>query len=221
MKTRSRFVFRSTLTASAVVAALIGFYPIQARADTIGLTFTGGSSGGNGFDVVGWAFVLSDPLLVTQLGVWDSTGSGLSISHTVTIWTDPTGTPLAQATVPSGPGPETNNFRYVTLTTPVLLAPGNYAIGDFSPAFGDSIVIEAATITTASGVTYNGSRSDFSMGNVFPSGDAGNTTNSYFGPNFQFVSPTTSVPDSGSTWILLLLGLTVPFGLKRVIRQPL
>ena len=47
-------------------------------------------------------------------------------------------------------------------------------------------------------------------------GDAGSNPNSYFGPNFQFTTPT-SAPDAGSTWTLLLASLAATLGLKVVL----
>jgi hypothetical protein len=208
------------LTPALVLATLISLCSIQVRADTIALSFTGGQLSQFGDDAtVGWAFNLSNPVLLTQLGVWDDAGNGLTQPHTVTIW-DSTGTIVeAQAIVPSGTGAETNNFRYVTLTMPVLLAAGNYTIGAFYALneTGDAFAIDATTISTASGVTYSGSRAV--VGNSFPSGDIGGQPNSYFGPNFQFTSASPSVPDPGSTLMLLLLGLTAVLGLGCVVRQ--
>jgi hypothetical protein len=143
---------------------------------------------------------------VTQLGVWDENGNGLAQSHMVTIW-DSTGTAVAQVTIPSGTGAETNGFRYVSIGS-VLLAAGNYTIGAFYGALGsDTASVSSSAISTAAGVTYAGSRG--TADNAFPASDDFGLPNSYFGPNFQF---TTGVPtpDSGSTVSLLgcaLLGL--------------
>ena len=196
------------------VAAVIALCPIQTRADTIALSFTPSGTtvfGGAGSDTFGWGFSLSSPLVVTQLGVWDQNGDGLGQSHLVTIW-DSTGTQVAQGTVPSGTGPETNSFRYVSIG-PVLLAAGNYTIGAFYVALGSDVAsASASAISTAPGVTYAGSRSI--AGNAFPPTDALAIPNSYFGPNFQFTSPT-SAPDTGSTFGLLFLSSIVLLGANR------
>jgi hypothetical protein len=109
--------------------------------------------------------------------------------------------------------PLTDGFRYVSIPF-VLLPAGSYTIGGFAGASGpnppDPFVIEADTITTASGVTFTGSRGGNSTELVFPPGDFIDLPPGYFGPNFQF-----TVPDSGSTVSLLgfvLLGLA---GLRR------
>jgi VPDSG-CTERM motif len=136
---------------------------------------------------------------VTQLGLWDQNNDGLNTSHDVNIWTS-TGMLLATTTIPSGTGATlTNGFRYVSIPS-VLLPAGSYTIGGFYSTNSDLAAIQVSTITTASGVTYNGSRS--AGGFVFPTGDPAGRPNSYFGPNFQF-----SVPDTGTTCSLLGLSL--------------
>jgi VPDSG-CTERM motif len=200
------------------IAAVIALCPIQTRADMIALSFTPSGTtvfGGAGSDTFGWGFSLSSPLLVTQLGVWDENGDGLGQSHPVTIW-DSTGSPVAQVTVPFGTGPETNGFRYVPIGS-VPLAAGNYTIGAFYGALGTDVAsASASAISTAPGVTYTGSRSIAAIaGNAFPPTDAVlGIPNSYFGPNFQFTSPT-AVPDTGSTFALLFLSLIVLLGANR------
>ena len=196
-----------------VIAALMAVCPTLMRADTIALSFTGGSLGNAGQDLTfGYAFTLSSSVLVTQLGLWDQGNDGLNTSHDVTIWTS-TGTQEAQVTIPSGTGATlTNGFRYVSISS-VLLPAGSYTIAGFYSANSDLFAFSASTITPASGVTYNGSKSE--GGFAFPTGDIFSEPNSYFGPNFQFTVPT---PDAGSTVSLLgcaLLGLAV---LRRKLR---
>ena len=215
MKAKSLILSRTTLFFGGLIAALIACCPLQTRANTIALSFTGGPASPNASDVtLGWAFTLSSPVLLTDLGFGDYTGSGLADSHLVTIWTS-TGIQEAQGTVPSGTGATlTNGFRYEPITS-VLLVPGSYTIGAFFPSGGrDLATVNAGSIATASVVTYDGSRSE--VGNAFPSGNVWGFSNSYFGPNFQF---TTSVPDSGSTWALLLLGVTATFGLNLLLHR--
>ena len=66
---------------------------------------------------------------MTDLGVWDFNNNGLAESHVVTIW-DSASNPMAQATVDNS-GTLVDGFRYVSLTTPTLLLPGDYTIGDY------------------------------------------------------------------------------------------
>ena len=178
------------------------------------VSFTGGQSFhlSGGSATLGYAFTLSSPVLVTQLGLWDRFDDGLNTSHDVTIWTS-TGTQEAQVTIPSGTGATlTNGFRYVSIPS-VLLPAGSYVIGGFYSADSDSF-IDSASITPASGVTYDGSRS--SDGFVFPTGDIFGMQNSYFGPNFQF-GPA-GVPDTGSTLSLLGFASLGLVALRRKLR---
>lgn len=206
----------------------MAFCPVQARADTIALSFT--PSAQIGVPIIpltfGWAFSLSSPVLLTQLGLWDgpahtasgTVGDGLGQSHLVTVWTS-TGTQLAQETIPAGTSATlTDGFRYVSLTAAVVLPAGNYTIGAFFPVAGvlEPVASQAFTVSTASGVTYIGSRREHGSG--FPPGDISPVPNSWFGPNFQFTAPTT-VPDAASTWMLLLLGVTATLGLNFLLRR--
>lgn len=206
--------FRFPLLASAIAAALMAICPAQTRANTVALDFTGG----NGFVAdgitFGWAFSLSSAVLLTDLGVWDFGSDGLGNSYPVTIWTS-AGVQVAQATVPSGTsGTLVDEFRYVSVA-PTLLAPGNYTIAAYYTGFADFVIENAATITTASGVTYQGSKSEF--GNAFPSGDQYSQPNSFFGPNFQF---TTAVPDAGNTFLLMLGSVVALLLLRRATVDP-
>lgn len=150
---------------------------------------------------------------MTDLGVWDQNNDGLSESHLVTIWTS-TGTFVTSATVPSGTsGALVDEFRYLSIA-PTLLLAGDYVIGAYYGAPADIVAADAVSITTASGVTYTGSRAG--AGSALPPGDAFVFSNAYFGPNFQFTTELDGrlVPDASSTWMLMLLGLTGAFGLN-------
>jgi VPDSG-CTERM motif len=195
------------------VAAVIAWCPLQTRADTIALSFTPSGQTtitGAGTDTLGWAFSLSAPVTVTQLGVWDQGGDGLTREHQVTIW-DSTGTLiLAQTTVPSGMGATLDSgFRYVSIGS-VVLAAGNYTIGALfigtpTSTSNEDVAINAVGIGTNSPVTYQGSRGE--PGDAYPATDNYiSQSNSYFGPNFQFTT-STSVPDAGTTGSLFGLSL--------------
>ena len=173
-------VIKHYIPLGALTAALIAFCPLQTRANTLAISFTGGTAVGIGANVTaGCAFTLSSPVLVTELGLWDFGNDGFDTSHVVTIWTS-TGTQEAQGTIPSGAGAIlTNGFRYVSIA-PVLLPAGSYTIGGFySSTDSDQIVTSASTITTASGVIYDGSR--IGLGFAFPPIDISGVPNSNFG----------------------------------------
>ena len=225
-----------TVISAFVVAFLITFSLAPVQADTIALSFTSGIGSGNQqpHDLVdGWSFTTTTPITVTQLGLWDgpggfpnspnAIGDGFGIAHTVTLWTA-AGVALTSATIGSGmSGTLTDGFRYVSLGSALLLAPGAYVITVYYPQLNfDLDFANAGTITTASGITYgtsldlsggpampapfHGSRQVFdTTGTAFPTGDPSSAPKSYFGPNFQFNGAV--VPDAGSTLLLLLLSV--------------
>jgi hypothetical protein len=203
-----------------IAALLIAFCPLQTRADTIAFSVSSNTSIAFGDNTtLGYAFTVSSPISVTMLGLFDRDNDGLNASHDVTIWTS-TGTQLVQATIPAGTGATlTDGFRYVS-SAPFLLVPGTYTIGGFYAGDSDFSLDAAASITSASGLSYVGTRSAF--GFTFPSGDAiGEVLNSYFGPNFQFITGVgVPTPDSGSTCALLLLAVAAVLGLHLLLHRP-
>jgi hypothetical protein len=194
------------LAPALVLATLIACCPFQTRADTIALSFFPAlaNTGTTANRTTGWAFTLSSPVLVTQLGLFDDSNDGLEDSHLVTIWTS-TGTQEAQTTIPSGTGATlTDGFRYASIA-PVLLPAGSYTIGgSYSAGSSDGFAVQVMAITTASGVTYDGSRDG--LGFAFPPDNFAGFSNGDFGPNFQFTTPT-SLPDTGTTGSLFGLSL--------------
>jgi Domain of unknown function (DUF4082) len=206
-----------SLVGTFFAVALVAWSPLQTRADTIafGVSSTASISFGDN-TTLGYAFTVSSPVTVTNLGLFDFGNDGLNTSHAVTIWTS-TGTQLVQTTIPAGTGATlTDGFRYVSIA-PFQLAAGTYTIGGFYAASTD-FSLEAASITSASGVSYAGSRS--AIGFTFPSGDAIAVLNSYFGPNFQFITGVGApTPDPGSTWPLLLLAVTAVLGLHLLLHR--
>jgi protein with PEP-CTERM/exosortase system signal len=192
---------------------LIACCPLQTRADMIALNYaTSGTEFSSRNTTKGWAFTISSPVRVTQLGLWDQGNNGLNASHIVSIWTS-TGTLMAQATIPSGAGATLiGGSRYVSITS-VLLPVGSYTIGGFYGRLDDRFAINPSTITTASGLTYNGSKSASGFG--FPQGNFFGNVNSYFGPNFQFA---TAVPTPDAGWTVSLLGFAL-LGLAALRRK--
>jgi protein with PEP-CTERM/exosortase system signal len=203
-----KLLFAKSIPCTFFAVALVAWSPLQTRADTIAFSVSSTASIAFGDNTtLGYAFTVSSPVTVTNLGLFDFGNDGLNTSHAVTIWTS-TGTQLLQVTIPAGTGATlTDGFRYVSIA-PFLLVSGTYTIGGFYAGDSDSS-LDAASITSASGLSYLGSRSAF--GFTFPSGDAISVVNSYFGPNFQFITGVgVPTPDSGSTVSLLgfaLLGL--------------
>ena len=145
------------------------------------------AKGGEIFQVdytLGYAFTVSSPIRVTDLGVY---GAVLYDSHAVGIWTS-TGTLVVQTTIPAGtPGRLTDGFRYVPVA-PFILAPGTYTIAAHYQHPPDT-VMTWATIEPAYEVSYLGPRSvnpefKFPPDNVLKYDR--DLQLGFFGPNFWF-----------------------------------
>ena len=190
---------KSVVLLLGLIAAIPNFAPAQS---TPAVTISGGGFLGANTGTYGWAFNVSAPVTVTDLGWFDFGGNGLNGAHDVAIWTS-TGTLVVSGTVPIGNGDEVNSFNYTPVAA-TSLAAGDYVIGGFESGESGDPIIVGATITPAANITYSGSRSTTSGGGAlaFPSGDAVGNSNSYFGPNFLL-----AVPEPSATALLLLGGI--------------
>jgi hypothetical protein len=197
-----------------VLAALLAFCPVDVRADTIALSFTGGAPGFTQNGTLGWGFSVGNPITITQLGVWDENNDGLGQSYQVSVWTS-AGALKAQTVVPAGTSATlADGFRYFSVSATPLPV-GDYVISVFYPStFADRFSSNASSVNPVGEITYDDSRSW--PGDVFPPGDVLSTPNSYFGPNFQFVRAR-NVPDASPTWTLFLLGIVATFGLQLLL----
>ncbi len=191
-----------------LLAALLLVFQTTARAD-VALQFGNYSLRVDGQTTFGWAFTITAPISITNLGYFDFQGDGLTDSHPIAIWAGTGGSPLAMATVPAGTSATLlDGVRYVPIT-PIILPAGTYVIGGFSMNLTDSVAIESAILTTAPGISYAGARSAQGSSLTFPAGNTQGYSNGDFGPNFQFVA----VPEP-SIAALVLVGGAVFVGLR-------
>jgi hypothetical protein len=211
---------RMTLFALAVSACLGAS---TAQADPIAFAFAGGSSHdffGASF-TAGYTFTVGSPILITALGVWDSSpGTPLDRPHPVGVW-NAGGTLLASNTVLTN-SPLTNDFRFIALSTPLPVTPGQtYTIGAFYPNTGTDAATDqplrsnATGFVQAPGVAFG--QEEF----VFNNAGLSQPTNSVpapgfadFGPNFEFAA----IPEPP---MLLLFGAAALFvlGISRGRRR--
>ena len=183
---------------------------------------------------LGFGFEVKSTITVTSLGIYDLGADGLINDHNVGLW-GLGGTFLGSATIPDGTGATLEQgFRYVTLTTPITLEPGTYAVGAWyvaenytsSNSTEDTYLIDGSsnglggplTWNVASEIAWIDSRWKEGPNLTFPSNWL---SSAFVGPNFQFEtagggSGNTSVPEP-STLLLLGSGLVglVGYGRRR------
>lgn len=159
----------------------------------------------------GFSFTVSTPLLVQQLGVFDSTPTGLIASHPVAIWTD-TGTLLTSATVAAGTGaPLDGTYRWVS-TAPITLLPGHtYVVGAYLPQNNDPELNAPLNVVFDPRVSFVQARVNNTTGLTYPDSD-GQASGGQFNANFKAATatPVPVLPRVGAiALVLLLLGTLV------------
>lgn len=163
------------------------------------LSWQGGVTGSAGGSTGGWEFDLSQPIVLTALGVWDIDRNGLNESHLVRIWTADLSQVVATGTVTAG-GFGLEAWRWTVLATPVKLGPGSYVIGADYRTSVDVLSISATNAAFSSGITYVGTR-------YGPTGPPALSNPSFeqgiFGPNFKYEP----VPEPALLQLPFLLGL--------------
>ncbi|MGB4839269.1 MAG: DUF4082 domain-containing protein [Saprospiraceae bacterium] len=195
---------RNILVALLFVAG-VSYKGISQTPGFIQNTFPGGPAIPN--SNLGFDFTVKNLVTISALGVYDYLNDGLVIDHPVTLYSS-TGTVLATVTVPMGIiAPLNNGFRYVALTTPITLTPGDYVIMAYSasaidaspqnfPPFSSAITIDARLDL------INGSRQ--ASGNIFAPTNAG----SFVLLSSSFLITEVTVPTL-SQWGILIFGLSL------------
>ena len=194
--------------------------PLFAQNDYYAVDLTNTNSGGqlaNGPYTVGWSFVVTSPVFVTDLAVFNPGGAALLESHTVGIWNS-AGTLVDSAVIPAGNVAtlESNDFfanpqTWRDVYAPAFLPAGTYTIGATWNNFLDPMIFDGML---APGDMHVDSPIVFLQNEYIDGGFAEpiNTTGdtrSYFGPNFEMT------PEPGT---LIMLGTGV-LGLAGVLRR--
>jgi hypothetical protein len=217
--------FSLQLAPALVLAALMVLCPVNARADSIALTFSGGTPSVFFSNLTnGWAFSTASAITVTSLGYWDFGSDGLATSHQVGIWNS-AGTLLMSGTVAAGTAESlSNGFRFnSTISGAPLLAAGTYVIGGLTSSDPVARQVPLGNLSLAPGISFIQER--FNGGGqalTFPSfTDRFATDSGFFGPDFQFNAVSASVPESGGTFLLMLGAVAGLFVLRRLFAAEL
>jgi hypothetical protein len=197
-----------------VLAVVVGFGASAAVAGPV-LDFTGGNTVSTPRPIgVGWLFLVTSPLTVTALGLFDVDADGFTSSHNVVLTDAAFTTQLASAlltTAGSVPVPSTSSlgeWRFTPLQQPVTLQPDTYGIfAGFGELDGDDFVGNATALTIP-GVQFLTPLAALSGPVIL----APEFTDGFFGPNL--VGEVTSVPEPMSLG-LLGAGLAALAGLAR------
>jgi hypothetical protein len=207
---------RASFAAVILTTALLTFSSLPLRAQTSALSYTSAGSSGTPNNVsAGWSFTTTVPILLTDLGIRDTTAGdltgsggadGLATDHHVILWTS-AGAQVADAVVAAGTAATlVAGFRFAPLAAAVMLAPGTYVISAYYPTPSDLAAFQVSGLMTANGITFTGARGG--AGDAFPMGTSAGIgaagSGGFFGPNFLFTNVASAVPESGGTLLLLL-----------------
>ncbi len=155
---------------------------------------------------LGMDFVVLQPVLVTQLGVFDDGGDGLRATLTAQLWRrDDRGTPgafaddrgaasLARLTfTPTAPGVRVGGSRFKMLDPPLVLSPGSYTIvaygynsAERNGNTGTGSGAEALTTESGGGVITFLGQSRYGAAGTFPTTVDGGPEDRYAAGTFMF-----------------------------------
>lgn len=171
-------------------------------------------SGSAGLD-----FVINSPVLVSELGAFDSSSDGFSGEITVQLWMrDDLGTPdifgddsggsiLAEVSFnPANRGILRNGYRTLSLASPVLLQEGSYTIvasgfGVDDP-MGNAGFAESPTMATSENeaLIFVGGGRYLGIPNSFPTNADGGPENRYAAGTFSFSTPSGEAEITDFDW---------------------
>lgn len=197
------FVFSMKTFASLALAGTIFLGEYQPTHAATLLSDTGGDGAVQFHDTVGFSFTVgAAPLSVTQLGVWDKGGDGLSASNTVALW-DESGTMLGVVSMPPGTSaPLIAGFRYGVLLSEVLLSVNTtYVLAAFANGEDRETGVPAPNFSpdgSLVGTRRNDAQFVFGFPSLFHGSIAGQAI---VGPNIQY----NIVPEPGTALFGLAL----------------
>lgn len=163
-----------------------GFGCWQAFADTL-ITATFGSSITPAV-TSGYAFSFNQDVLVSAVGIFDSSDNGLTNTNQLGIWTD-SGSLLASKLFDSTVSPVLDShFRWLSLDTPLLLSANTaYRVGAYGAEPGLQGAIGPTSLS--SNVTFIAEVGSSSGSFTFPQSSTQRSSGTaYIGPNLRFIT---------------------------------
>ena len=133
---------------------------------------------------LGFEFTVNSDITVTQLGAFDDNGDGLTQRHQIGLYRVSDQALLSSATVTNSSTLD-GIFRYEAIDPVNLVAKQNYIVTGVYTDGGDKFLFNSDSFSSASAITFVGSRFASSSTLVYPNTN-GVGENGYFSANFKF-----------------------------------
>ncbi len=118
--------------------------------------------------IIGWEFTTNEPIILTELGVYDDGDDGLLEDRNVTLW-DSSGAILAEVSIPAGDSAVLEDgYRYQSVLPRVLPSNTGYLLADDYRDKIEQIRARAISFQTHGSVIWLGGRTNSSGSATIP-----------------------------------------------------